>query len=227
MARNRFEGKVAVVTGGNSGIGLAVAKAFAAEGAKVAVTGRDEKTLREAERQIGAGTLALRADVSRPAELDRAFGEIKQRLGRVDALFVNAGIGKFVPFDQVTEQVFDEVTSINFKGAFFTVQKAVPLMPKGSAIVLNASINAHIGMANTTVYAASKAALVSLAKTLSTDLLEKQIRVNAVSPGPVASGALERLGLPSRPSRPRTRSCHRCRSSGSGRRTKSPAPSCS
>jgi NAD(P)-dependent dehydrogenase (short-subunit alcohol dehydrogenase family) len=105
MARNRFEGKVAVVTGGNSGIGLAVAKAFAAEGAKVAVTGRDEKTLREAERQIGAGTLALRADVSRPDELDRAFGEIKQRLGRVDALFVNAGIGKFVPFDQVTEQI--------------------------------------------------------------------------------------------------------------------------
>ena len=196
MSRNRFEGKVAVVTGGNSGIGLAAAKAFAAEGAKVAITGRDEKTLQAAATQIGAGTLALRADVSKPAELDRAFAEIKRGLGRVDALFVNAGIGKFLPFEQVTEEAFDEVISINLKGAFFTVQKAAPLMPKGSAIVLNASINAHIGMAHTTVYAASKAALVSLAKTLSTDLLEKRIRVNAVSPGPVSSGALDRLGLP-------------------------------
>ncbi len=191
----RFEGKVAVVTGGNSGIGLGAAKAYAAEGAKVVITGRDQKTLDAAAKDIGPGTLAIRADVSKLAEIDGAIAQIKKTHGVIDALFVNAGVGKFVPLEQVTEAFFDEIMTINLKGLFFTIQKAVPLMPKGSAIVLNASINAHLGMAGSTVYGASKAAVINLAQTLSADLLEKGIRVNAVSPGPITTPILDRGGL--------------------------------
>jgi NAD(P)-dependent dehydrogenase (short-subunit alcohol dehydrogenase family) len=196
MTRNRFEGKIAVITGGNSGIGLGAAKAFAAEGAKVVITGRDQKTLDAAAKDIGPGTLAIKADVSKLSDLDKTFADIKKAFGKIDALFVNAGIGKFVPFDQVTEAFFDETMNINLKGAYFTIQKAVPLMPKGSAIVLNASINAHMGMANSSVYGASKAAIVNLAKTLSADLLEKGIRVNTVSPGPITTPIIDRMGMP-------------------------------
>jgi NAD(P)-dependent dehydrogenase (short-subunit alcohol dehydrogenase family) len=188
----RFEGKVAVVTGGNSGIGLAVAKAFAREGASVVVTGRDEASLAAAEREIGNGALALRADVSRLSEIDAAMGKIRKRFDRIDALFVNAGIGKFVPFAEVTEAFFDETVNVNLKGAFFTVHKALPLLGPGSAVVLNASINAHKGMPGTTVYGATKAAVVNLAKTLSADLVGRGIRVNAISPGPVESAILAR-----------------------------------
>src|SRR5204862_2119462 len=148
----RFEGKVAVVTGGNSGIGLGTAKAFAQEGASVAITGRDEKTLQAAAKEIGGDTLAIRADVSRLPEIDAAMAKIKERFKRIDALFVNAGVGKFVPFDQVTEQFYDEIMNVNVKGVFFTVHKALPLMGPGSAVVLNASVNAHKGMPGTTVY---------------------------------------------------------------------------
>ena len=196
MGSQRFAGKVAVVTGGNSGIGLGVAKAYAREGAQVAITGRNEKTLADAAKEIGDGTLAIRAEVGKVAEIDAAMKKIKERFGRIDALFVNAGVGKFVPLDQVTEEFFDESVGINLKGVFFTVQKAVPLMPKGSAIVLNASINAHLGMPGTTVYGATKAAVVNLAKTMSADLLDKSIRVNAISPGPIASALLTRDGIP-------------------------------
>lgn len=195
MSGQRFQGKIAVVTGGNSGIGLGVAKAYAREGAQVAITGRNGKTLEEAAKEIGNGTLAIRSDAGKLAEVEAAMKQIKERFGRIDALFVNAGVAKFVPFEEVTEAFFDETVGINLKGVFFTVQKAIPLMPKGSAIVLNASINAHLGMPGTTVYAASKAAVVSMAKTLSADLLEKGIRVNAVSPGPIASALLARDGI--------------------------------
>jgi NAD(P)-dependent dehydrogenase (short-subunit alcohol dehydrogenase family) len=191
----RFEGKVAVVTGGNSGIGLAAAKAFAQEGASVVITGRDEASLKAAEREIGAGAMALRADVSRLPEIDSAMARIRERFRKIDALFVNAGIGKFVPFDQVTEEFFDETLAINLKGAFFTVHKALPLFAPGAAVVLNASINAHKGMPGTTVYGASKAAVANLAKTLSADLVGRGIRVNAISPGPVESALLGRLGM--------------------------------
>src|ERR1043165_2456563 len=187
MSSQRFAGKVAVVTGGNSGIGLGVAKAYAREGAQVAITGRNEKPLADAAKEIGGRAIAIRADASNVAEIDAAMQKIKQRFGRIDALFVNAGVGKFVPFDQVSEEFFDETVGINMKGVFFTVQKAVPMMPKGSAIVLNASINAHLGMPGTTVYGATKAAVVNMAKTLSADLLDRSIRVNAISPGPVTS----------------------------------------
>ncbi|MFN8007333.1 MAG: glucose 1-dehydrogenase [Terriglobia bacterium] len=190
MTSQRFQGKVAVVTGGNSGIGLGVAKAYAREGAQVAITGRNEKTLEVAAKAIGDQTLAIQSDAAKVAEIELTMKQIKERFGRIDALFVNAGIAKLVPFDQVTEELFDETVSTNLRGVFFTVQKAVPLMPKGSAIVLNASINAHLGMPGTTVYGASKAGVVNLAKTLSAELLEKGIRVNAVSPGPITSALL-------------------------------------
>ena len=197
----RFEGKVAMVTGGNSGIGLAAAKAFAREGAQVAVTGRDEGTLKSAEKEIGSSALAIRADAARIADLDAAMAKVRDQFKRIDALFVNAGIVKFVPFAEVTEAMFDEIVTINLKGAFFTVQKALPLMPHGSAVVLNASINAHIGLPGTTVYGATKAAVVNMAKTMSADLAERGIRVNAVSPGPVETPIFGRAGISSEQSR--------------------------
>ena len=195
MNARRFEGKVAVVTGGNSGIGLGVAKAYAQEGAQVAITGRNEKTLERAAKEIGDGTLAIQSDVGKVAQIEAAMKRVKERFGRIDALFVNAGVGRFVPFDEVTEEFFDETVDINMKGVFFTVQKAIPLMPKGSAIVLNASINAHLGMPGTTVYGATKAAVINMTKTLCADLLEQNIRVNAISPGPIASALLTRDGI--------------------------------
>ena len=197
----RFEGKVAMVTGGNSGIGLAAAKAFAREGAQVAVTGRDAETLKNAEKEIGSGALAIRADAARIADLDAAMAKVRDQFKRIDALFVNAGIGKFVPIAEVTEAMFDEIVTINLKGAFFTVQKALPLMARGSAVVLNASINAHIGLPGTTVYGATKAAVVNMAKTMSADLAERGIRVNAVSPGPVETPIFGRAGISSEQSR--------------------------
>ncbi len=195
MNAQRFQGKVAVVTGGNSGIGLGVAKAYAREGAQVAITGRNPKTLEAAAREIGPATLAIRSDAGKVAEIESAMKQIKERFGRIDALFVNAGVGQFVPFEQVTEEFFDQTVAVNLKGVFFTVQKAAPLMPRNSAIVLNASINAHLGMPGTTVYGPVKAGVVNMAKTLSADLLEKGIRVNAISPGPVTSALLTRGGL--------------------------------
>ena len=194
----RFEGKVAMVTGGNSGIGLAAAKAFAREGAQVAVTGRDEGTLKNAAKEIGSGALAIRADAARIADLDAAMAKVRDQ---IDALFVNAGIGKFAPIAEVTEAMFDQIVTINLKGAFFTVQKALPLMARGSAVVLNASINAHIGLPGTTVYGATKAAVVNMAKTMSADLAERGIRVNAVSPGPVETPIFGRAGISSEQSR--------------------------
>lgn len=191
----RFEDKVALVTGGNSGIGLGTARAFAREGAFVVITGRDEGTLKSAEREIGGGALAIRADVSKPSEIDAVMSKIKERLGRVDALFANAGVARLAPFEQVTETFYDELMDVNLKGLFFTVQKALPLLRPGSAVVLNASLNAHKGLPGTTVYGASKAAVLNLAKTMSADLVSKRIRVNSISPGPVESALLKRVGL--------------------------------
>jgi NAD(P)-dependent dehydrogenase (short-subunit alcohol dehydrogenase family) len=195
MSAQRFQGKFAVVTSGNSGIGLGVAKAYSQEGARVAITGRNEKSLEAAAKQIGDGTLAIQSDSSKVVEIEGAIKKIGERFGRIDALFVNAGVAKLLPFEKITEELFDETVDINMKGAFFTVQKAIPLMRKGSAIVLNASINAHLGMPGTTVYGASKAAVINMAKTFSAELLDKGIRVNAISPGPITSALLERDGV--------------------------------
>jgi len=192
MGRQRFGEKVAVVTGGNKGIGLGVAKAYAGEGASVVITGRDEKSLAAAAEEIGPGTLAIKSDAGKISDIEKAMDAIRERLGRIDALFVNAGAGKFTPLEEVTESFFDDTFNVNVKGLLFTVQKAVPLMRPGSAVVLNASINGHMAMPNTTVYAASKAAVISLTKNLAIELVERGIRVNSISPGPIESTFLSR-----------------------------------
>jgi NAD(P)-dependent dehydrogenase (short-subunit alcohol dehydrogenase family) len=192
----KLKSKVAVITGGNSGIGLATAKEFVEQGARVVISGRDQRTLDEAVNALGDGVLAVRADVAKLADIDELFAAVATNFGRIDVLFVNAGIGKFAPLEAVTEELYDAIIDVNLKGAFFTLQKALPLLADGASIVLNTSINAHIGMPNSSVYAASKAALLSLARTLSAELVGRNIRVNAISPGPVTTPIFGRLGLP-------------------------------
>lgn len=191
----KLEGKVAVITGGNSGIGLATAKEFKEQGARVVITGRDQQTLDEAKREIGEGVLAVRSDTSSLTEIDTLFAAVKKEFGKIDVLFVNAGVGKFAPVEAVTEELFDSIMDTNFKGAYFTIQKALPLLNDNASIVLNASINAYIGMPNSSVYAASKAALITLARTLSAELVGRGIRVNVVSPGPVTTPIFGKLGM--------------------------------
>jgi NAD(P)-dependent dehydrogenase (short-subunit alcohol dehydrogenase family) len=196
MSKHRFTNKIALITGGNSGMGLASAKAYAREGAKVAITGRDQKTLDAAAKEIGPGTLAIKADVSNVSEIEKAMAAVGKEFGRIDALFVNAGIGKFIPMEQVTEAFFDGTMDINVKGLFFTVQKALPFLGKGSAVLLNASINARLAMPNSTVYSASKAAVVSLGKTIAAELVGRGVRVNVLSPGPIETPIFGRMGMP-------------------------------
>ena len=191
----KLEGKVAVVTGGNSGIGLATAKEFKEQGARVVITGRDQQTLEDAKRVLGDGVEAVRSDTSNLTDIDRLFAMVKEKFGKIDVLFVNAGVGKFAPIESVTEEFFDSIMDINFKGAYFTIQKALPLLNDNASIVLNASINAYIGMPNSSVYAASKAALITLARTLSAELVDRGIRVNVVSPGPVTTPIFGKLGM--------------------------------
>ncbi|HEY4746633.1 MAG TPA: SDR family NAD(P)-dependent oxidoreductase, partial [Steroidobacteraceae bacterium] len=139
---DKLKGKVAVITGGNSGIGLATAIEFAEQGAQVVISGRDQKTLDQAAKELGPDVLVVRADVAKLADIDKLFAAVRAKFGRVDVLFVNAGIGKFVPFEAVTEELYDAILDINLKGAYFTIQKALPLLSDGASIVLNASINA-------------------------------------------------------------------------------------
>jgi len=192
----KLEGKVAVITGGNSGIGLATAKEFSDQGAQVVISGRDRRTLNEAAKEVGNGVFAVRADVAKLAEIDGLFAEVKAKFGRIDVLFVNAGIGGFAPLEAMTEELYDSIIDVNLKGAYFTIQKALPLLADGASIVLNTSIAAHIGTPiGTSVYSASKAALLSLARTLSAELVGRNIRVNAISPGPVMTPIFGRMGL--------------------------------
>ena len=192
----RFQDKFAVVSGGNSGIGLATALAFIREGASVAIIGRDEMTLEAAQQELGPGSLAIKADMSRLTDIAGAMEQIDKAFGRIDALFVNAGIGRYVPIEDVTEKFFDETMATNLKGAYFTIQKALPLFSRDATVVLNASVSAHMGRPGSSVYGASKAAVISMAKTLSADLIGRGVRVNAVSPGPVATPIFDRMGLP-------------------------------
>jgi len=191
-----FAGKVALVTGGNSGIGLATALAFAKEGARVVLTGRDQSTLDKAAAQLGKNVIAVRSDAGSVADGIKLVTLLQQQGVMLDAVFINAGVAKLAPFEEVGEEMWDATFNTNLKGPYFLIKALLPRLNQGAAIVLNGSINAHIGMANTSVYAASKAALISLAKTLSSELLSRGIRVNVVSPGPVTTHLLDRLGLP-------------------------------
>jgi len=192
----RLEGKVAVVTGGNSGIGLATAKRLQEEGAKVAISGRNRKTLDEALKTIGNGVLTVQADVAELGEVEKFYGEISRKLGKIDVLFVNAGVAKFVPLADTSEKVFDEQFDINIRGAYFTIQKALPLLNDGASIILNTSVVGSKGFAGASAYAATKAALRSLARTAATELADRGIRVNTVAPGPIETPIFERTGLP-------------------------------
>jgi NAD(P)-dependent dehydrogenase (short-subunit alcohol dehydrogenase family) len=191
----RYDNKTVLVTGGNSGIGLATAIQFAAEGARVVITGRDQAALAQAAEQIGHGAIAIRndqGDIKAAPALAAALRELGITL---DAVFINAGVAKFSPLEGVDETLWDQTFDINVKGAFFTIQALSPLLNHGAAIILNGSINAHIGMPASSVYAASKAALISLAKTLSAELIERGVRVNVVSPGPVTTPLYGKLGF--------------------------------
>jgi len=192
----RFEGKTVVITGGNSGIGLATAKLFHEQGAKVAISGRDQKTLDEAGKIIGAGTLAVKADVSKLVDIDKLFTQVAAKFGKIDALFANAGIAKFASVGDTSEQMFDETFDINVKGLYFTLQKALPHLNDNAGIILNSSVVNSKGNPATSVYSASKAAVRSLARTFAAELVDRGIRVNVVSPGPITTPILERGGLP-------------------------------
>lgn len=192
----RLEGKIAVVTGGNSGIGLATAQRFLEEGAKVAISGRNEKTLAEALKKLGKDVLAVRADTAHLDEVERFLREVNKKLGKIDVLFVNAGVAKFAPLTETPESLFDEQFDINIKGAYFTIQKAVPHLNDGASIILNTSVAGTTGTPGTSAYSATKAALRSLARTAAAELVERGIRVNAVAPGPIATPIFGRTGLP-------------------------------
>ncbi|MGA7214465.1 MAG: SDR family oxidoreductase [Terrimicrobiaceae bacterium] len=193
---SKLSEKIALVTGGSSGIGLATAKRFVAEGAYVFITGRRQAELDAAAAEIGSNASAIRSDVADLADLDRLFDTIKQQKGRLDILFANAGGGAFVPLELVTEEHFDKYFGINVKGTLFTVQKALPLMPAGSAIIINGSMVSIKGFPAFGVYSATKAALRSFARTWSVDLKGRNIRVNVVSPGTVVTpGYKNELGL--------------------------------
>jgi NAD(P)-dependent dehydrogenase (short-subunit alcohol dehydrogenase family) len=191
---NRFEDKVVVVTGGNSGIGLSAATAFAREGAQVIITGRDQATLDIAEKTIGA--TAMRSDASSVDEVRTLARDIASSVGRVDSVFVNAGFAAPAPLEAVDESAFDALFDVHAKGPYFLIQQLAPLMPNGGTIVLNGSILAHMGMPGMAVYGAAKAGLISLIRNLSAELLPKGIRLNAVSAGPVATPGMDRAGLP-------------------------------
>ncbi|GAA0934109.1 SDR family oxidoreductase [Pseudonocardia zijingensis] len=186
-----YSGKNAVITGGGAGMGFALAKLLVDGGARVVITGRSEATL-VAARQLGDNALAVLGDVSSASDLEALADRVKGELGTVEALFVNAGIAGTTPFESTTEQVFDEMFAINVKGAFFTVQKLAPLLSAGAGVVLTTSAANVLGMMDTSVYAAGKAALRSMARSFSRELLPRGIRVNAISPGPIDTGILEK-----------------------------------
>ena len=179
----KLDGKIALITGGNSGIGLATAKRCVAEGAYVFVTGRREAELQTAVKEIGENAAGVTGDVSKLADLDHLFARIKKEKGGLDVLFANAGIAKYATLGEITEELYDAIFDINVKGLLFTVQKALPLMPDGSSITLNASIVASKGLSSNSVYSATKAAIRSFARTWTVDLKQRKIRVNAISPG--------------------------------------------
>lgn len=189
----KLDGKIALVTGGTSGIGLATAKRFVNEGAHVFITGRREPELAAAVNQIGRAVVGVQGDVSKMADLDRLFAQIEQEKGRLDIIFANAGIAKYAALGVTTEELYQSTFDINVKGVLFTVQKALPLLPDGASIILTSSIVGSKGLSMNSVYSASKAALRSFARTWTTDLKDRHIRVNAISPGSIDTPGLDNL----------------------------------
>jgi len=191
----KLTGKVAVITGGNSGMGLETAKLFAAEGAKVVITGRRKKELDDAVNQIGRGAIGIQGDVAKLADLDTLAKTVKEKFGLVDILFANAGLGQLAPLGQVSEELYDLQMNVNVKGLFFTVQKLLPTLRDKSSIILNASIAASKGMEAFSVYCATKAAVRSFARSWTVELKGRGIRVNAISPGPIETPIFGKMGL--------------------------------
>jgi NAD(P)-dependent dehydrogenase (short-subunit alcohol dehydrogenase family) len=191
----KLAGKIAVITGGNSGIGLATAKRFVEEGAHVVITGRREKDLKKAAAFIGRNVTTVAGDVSRLKDLDQLYAVVKEKHGHIDILFANAGAGTLAPLAVATEAHFDQTFDVNVKGMFFTVQKALPLFKDGGSIILNSSVSNVLGVPAFTAYAASKAAVRSFARGWTMELKDRKIRVNSMSPGPIETPALEKAGL--------------------------------
>jgi NAD(P)-dependent dehydrogenase (short-subunit alcohol dehydrogenase family) len=189
----KLEGKVALITGGNSGIGLATAERFVDEGAYVFITARRAPELAAAVKQIGRNVTGMQGDVSNLADLDRLFAQIKREKNRLDIVFANAGVAQYAPLGAIPEELYDSIFGTNVKGVLFTVQKALPLLPDGASIILNASIVASKGLPANSVYSATKAAIRSFARTWTTDLKSRHIRVNAVSPGSIDTPGLSNL----------------------------------
>jgi NAD(P)-dependent dehydrogenase (short-subunit alcohol dehydrogenase family) len=189
----KLDGKVALVTGGSSGIGLAAARRLAAEGAHVFITGRRERELQDAVAAIGGNVTGVRGDVANLADLDRLFATVQESKGRIDVLFANAGVAENTPLGTITEQQFDRMFDINVKGTLFTIQKALPLLAEGASVILCSSIVGSKGFVGRSVYSATKAALRSFARTWTSDLRDRHIRVNVVSPGPIDTPGLQGL----------------------------------
>lgn len=192
---SKLENKVAVVTGGNAGIGFATAQEFIAQGAKVVITGRNQQLIDEAVKQLGSNATGILSNAASVKDTEALVSKVSGLFGKVDVLFVNAGVFYPTPIGQITEEGFDEQMGINFKGAIFTIEKFLPILAEGASIINLSSVNAYTGMPNTAVYAASKAALNSYTRTASTELAPRNIRINAVNPGPIATGIFGKSGL--------------------------------
>ncbi len=192
----KLAGKTALITGGNSGIGLATAKLFREQGARLIITGRDTASLAQARSILGDDVLAIQSDVGKTADIESLMQQVQKQFGQLDILFVNAGIAKAVPFEFVSEELFDDMVTINLKGAFFTIQKALPLFAKNASVIVTTSITNQMGSPNVSVYGACKAALRSLVQTLGLELVGRGIRINAISPGPIDTPMFGKFGLP-------------------------------
>lgn len=192
---NRLNGKRALITGGTTGIGLETARQFIVEGARVVVTGSNPANIAAAQAELGPGAVVLRSNAGNAAEQKALAEQVREILGQVDTVFINAGVAELRPVEAWDEAAFDRSFAINIKGPYFLIQALLPILAKPASIVLNSSINAHIGMPTSSVYAASKAGLISLARTLSGELIGRGIRVNTVSPGPVSTPLYGKLGL--------------------------------